>query len=329
MTPSVAEKKQPTPASYADFSDDEGGGWLSTAVQFFAIPLLIVCVAVGLYLGISLMVGSGPETAADFVELLRSDTINRRWQAAYELADRLRNNRDIEQFHEPRLIKALNGALLRAREEQSDPPRLAMFLLQVLGALKDPGSLAGVRAALEDRNDWTRSYAILAAAALGDRESIPRFREYAAHTDSGTRQAALRALAYLDQVEGLPYRLSTKTNEIALAHLGDRHEDVRFGAALVLSKAGDRTAVPTLTVMLNRKKLEEFDFDDKIGGIDRHKVRGKAILAAIHAVERLDCGDVPEVIAALGKLADDSVEGDFIVREAARKALRKLESKQN
>ena len=37
-----------TPASYADFSEEEEqGGWLKTSVQFFAIPMLIVVMAVG------------------------------------------------------------------------------------------------------------------------------------------------------------------------------------------------------------------------------------------------------------------------------------------
>ena len=71
-----------TPASYADFSDaEEQGGWLKTAVQFFAIPMLIVILAVGVYLGVRYLWGGGPKTAAEFVEVLsRQELRQRTWE---------------------------------------------------------------------------------------------------------------------------------------------------------------------------------------------------------------------------------------------------------
>ena len=80
---SPVEENPKSAASYADFSDEEQqGGWLKTSVQFFAIPMLIVVLAVGVYLGASMLLGTGPQTVSDFAELLRSDTVTRRWHAA-------------------------------------------------------------------------------------------------------------------------------------------------------------------------------------------------------------------------------------------------------
>jgi hypothetical protein len=321
--------EQQTPASYADFSDAQPGGWLRTAVQFFAIPLLIVCVAVGLYLGISLMVGTGPKSATDFVELLQSDTINRRWQAAAELAARLSVEEVPAEFRDPRLVRALVTALEGARAEQADPPRLSLLILNILRRLEDPIALDSVRAALDDEHAWVRSHAILALGGLKDRDSAERLRGFAVHTDAGTRQAALYVLAQLDQVEGLGvYRLSSQTREIALKHLGDRNEDVRFTAALILADAGEKeAALPVLLRMLDRSYLEQFPLDGRMSGISQYDLHSNVIAKAIRAVAALDCSDRPDVQQALERLADSDKEGDPQVREKARRALESLRAR--
>ena len=232
--------QKPPPTSYAHFEEEPPSGWLRTAVQFFAIPMLIVVVAVGLYVGVRWMVGAGPRDVADFVEVLQSETINRRYQAAYELADRLREEVPAE-FQDPRLIDALCATLERARAEKEDVPKLAMLVLRILARLENPAALPAIRDAADDEHPWIRSHAILALASLGDRESIPRFRELARSDDPGTRQAALDALSRLDQIEGMDsYRLSPRTRELVQAALGDPAEDVRFTAALILANAGIR-----------------------------------------------------------------------------------------
>jgi len=316
--------KPAPPASYADFEDEKPLGPLRVALQFIAIPLLIVGVAVGLYVGINLMVGTGPRSAKDFVQLLRSDTINRRWQAAYELADRLRGGEIPAEFRDPQLVSALCAALDQARREGEDPPRLACAVLGILRRLEDPASLPAVRAAVDDHNPWVRSYAILALGRLDDTQSRPRLVDLTRHEDPGTRQAALEALAEMDQVEGRPYRLSAETRDLVLAHLGDPAEDVRFTAALILADAGGREALPVLLRMLDREYLDQFPFEDQWGGLSLYKTRSRVILEAVGAVVKLGAGDDPQVLAALERLADDQVEGDAVVREAATEAIHRL-----
>lgn len=320
----MSEQQHPTPASYADFSDVQPGGWLRTLVQFFAIPFLIVCVAVGLYVLISLMLGGGPETASDFVALLQSDTINRRTQAAYELAARLAGREVPAEFRDPKLVSALCSALEKALEEHQDPPNHVRAILGILARLQDPASIDAVRRALDDEHPWTRSYAIITLARIGDRGSIDRMRAFADHEDAGTRQAALYALAQFDQVEGLDFRLSGPTREIALRHLGDRKEDVRFTAALLLAHARDREAVPVLRTMLDREYLEQFPLDSDQSGLSQYQIHSNVILKAIAAVVKLELRGDERVVELLGKLANDDNEGDPEVRRQARMALRKL-----
>jgi HEAT repeat protein len=321
MTPSVTENAPP-PSSYADFSDAEGGGWAKTALQFFAIPLLIVLVAVGIYVGVRLMVGTGPQTAGDFVNLLQSDTINRRWQAAFELSARLGSGPVPDEFRDPRLVSALCAALEPARREAAEDPRLAVHLLLILRRLADPAALGAVRDAAADPNPVIRSHAVRVLPALGDRESIPRLLELTKDGDHGTRQAALAALVELDQVEGLGFHLSEATRTRAREMLGDRHEDVRFQAAYELAKAGDAAALPVLRRMLDRAHLKTFEFDRSATGLSRYKIHSNLILRALDAARALDARD-PELIEAISKLARD--DGDADVREQARTVLKAWE----
>ncbi len=327
MSPAVAENPSP-PASYADFSDAEKGGWLRTAVQFFAIPLLIVSVAVAIWFGANLMVGSGPSSAADFVELLQSDTINRRWQAAFELARRLQGAEVPAEFRDPRLTATLGSALTRARADAGDDARLACTILGILGRLADPASLPAVRGALDDPHPWIRSYAVRALGGLGDRESAPRLRELASHEDPGTRQAALAVLAQFDVVEGVSTRLSPETRTLAVQHLSDPKEDVRFTAALVLARAGEgEAALPVLGRMLDRAYLEQFGMDATLTGISRYQLHSNLILRAIEAVERIDARNDEGILRGLQQRSLAEHEGDQQVRSAAQRVLKAWHTK--
>jgi len=322
------EKQAPTPASHARFDEEAPQGVLRTALQFVAIPLVIVGVAVGLYVGLSVVFNTGPKTAADFIDYLRSDTINRRWQAAYELAARLGTSEVPEEFHNPALVRELCRTLEEARREGEKPPRRAILVLAILRRLEEPSTAPAVRDALDDTDPWVRAHAILTLGALRDEPSRERILALAKSDDPGTRQAALEALSMLDQVTGMSFHLSEETHALALEQVGDVHEDVRFTAALVLADAGEReAALPVLRKMLDRSYLERFPFDDRWGGLDDYRLRSVILLKAIARVVALRCGDDAEVMAALGRLTDENAEGETEVREAARKALEALQLK--
>jgi len=322
-----------TPASYADFSsEEEQGGWLKTLVQFFAIPMLIVVVAIGVFFGVSLAIGSGPKSAADFAELLKSDTVTRRWHAAFELSARLKDGVP-DEFRDAKLVDALCTALENSRAEKQDPPTMAVTTLLLLGRIGESGSIPAVRSALDDSHPWVRSYAVTTLAALRDLESRDTIAKLVTDEDPSTRQAALAALASLEQREGVPYHLSAKLRDLLKQGVGDRAEDVRFTSALLLSRISERnSALPVLITMLDRDYLEKIvpndRMDTRLAGISRYRVHSNVILRGLGAVERLDCGDDENVVAAVRKLSDSDTEGDSDVRYRAQRLLTRWKKQQ-
>ena len=322
------EKQAPTPASHARFDEEAPQGFLRTALQFVAIPLVIVGVGVGLLIGFNLMVGGGPKTTSDFVRVLQSDTIGRRWQAALEIVNRINKGDVPAELRDPQLLNALSETLRAAREQQEDPPKVAVLVLNILRRLKEPSTLPAVREALDDPHPWVRSHAVVALGALKDQESRPRILALAKSEDPGTLQAALEALCTLDQVEGMPFHLSPETRAVALEHIGDPNEDVRFTAALVLADAGEKeSALPVLRLMLDRSYLDQFKVNDQWGAMDIYRLRSNLILKAIARAVSLSCKDDPKVLELLARLTNDDIEGDIEVRQAARKALELLQTK--
>lgn len=330
---SPTQDENRTPASYADFStEEEAGGWLKTLVQFFAIPMLIVVMAVGLFFGVSLMIGSGPKSAADFAELLQSETVTRRWHAAFELSARLKDGVP-DEFRDPKLVAALGQALERARKENQDPPKMAITTLLLLGRIGESSSIPVVREALNDKHSWVRSYAVTTLATLGDLESRDTILKFVKDDDPSTRQAALAALATLEQRGSPAYHLSPELRAMLRDAVGDRAEDVRFTAALLLANVNDRqNALPVLLTMLDRDYLEKIvpndRMDTRLSGISRYRVHSNVIARGLDAVQQLDCGDDEEVVAAVRKLSDSATEGDSDVRYRAQQLLTRWKKQQ-
>src|SRR5262245_32115623 len=101
------------------------------AVQFFLIPLMVVAVAVGVYVGFRSLLADdrGPQ---DYLNEVRFGGATRRWPAAYELS-RLMSDPKV------RADRTLGPALVKAYEEaKSDDPRIRRYLALAIGRLDPP-----------------------------------------------------------------------------------------------------------------------------------------------------------------------------------------------
>src|SRR5262249_42959510 len=139
------------------------------AVQFFLIPLAVVAIAVGVYVGFRSLLADdrGP---AEYLAEIRNGGSTRRWPAAYELS-RLMADPKI------RADKTLAPALVKAFETSSDDPRVRRYLALAIGRLDPPlpaDAVADLTQALQDPDSETRISVIWALGSSGDPAVVAR-----------------------------------------------------------------------------------------------------------------------------------------------------------
>jgi len=215
------------------------------AVQFFLIPLAVVAIAVGVYVGFrSLLTDDrGP---AEYLAEIRNGGSTRRWPAAYELS---------RQMADPkvRADKTLGPALVKAFEESKDDPRVRRYLALAIGRLDPPLPEAAVKdltEGLQDPDGETRISVIWALGSSGDPavvgQLVPLFS--APDTDAGIRKMIVYALG------ALPGDAQLTTLRTALQ---DPVADVRWNAAVALARHGNHEGVAVVQQMLDRPYVEQ------------------------------------------------------------------------
>jgi len=221
-------------------------------LQFLVFPLAMVAVAVGIFVlfGLITSEGKGP---GDYLDLIRTGSSNRRWQAAYELSKVIQQGEDPE-LEDPALVNRMVAAF---EDAEDDDPRVRRYLALALGRLGRPEAVPALLQYVEasrvgggDPDSETQIYAVWSLGAIEDPAAIPELVALAGDDDPGLRKTAVHALGVFDAAE------ATEALHVAL---GDPVEDVRWNAAAALARHGDVAAVPVVEQMLDRELLARSD----------------------------------------------------------------------
>jgi HEAT repeat protein len=207
------------------------------AVQFFLIPLVVVAVTVGVYVGFRALLADD-RSAKDYLAEIRNGGSDRRWPAAYELS-RLMSNPKV------RADKTLAPALVKAFLETRNDPDVRRYLALAIGRLDPPlpaDAVAGLTDALDDPDSQTRISVIWALGSSGDEAVVPRLIPlyHAQDTDAGIRKMGACA---------------TEIDTLRTA-LQDSTPDVRWNAAVALARHGRSEGTAVLHQMLDRAYVE-------------------------------------------------------------------------
>jgi HEAT repeat protein len=214
------------------------------AVQFFLIPLAVVAVAVSVYVGFRSLLADA-RTPEDYLREVQMGGSNRRWPAAYELS-RLMSDPKV------RADTSLAPALVKAFENSEGDAQVRRYLALAIGRLDPPLPPEGITdltRALDDPDSETRISVIWALGSSQDPAVVPRLIPLytAADGDPGVRKMVVYALG------ALPGDAQTVTLRTALQ---DTAADVRWNAAVALSRKGSREGVSVLKQMLDRAYVE-------------------------------------------------------------------------
>lgn len=258
----MVQEMAPAPAPSEPLNLLEGQQQFSSLLgQFFVIPMLIAVTAVAIFVGVKMMTAEDKDPVL-MVNEVRLQHGSARWQVAYDLNSRL--VRDPKSRENPRLVPAVMQAC-KELEPSSDPDdvKTRTYLVTVLGTLRSPAGMAVVEPAMRDRDGSTQVAAIQAAGAIGEKLVLPDLVAFAKSDDAGVRKAAVFALGLFnprrraaDKLEPL----SETEGKDALGAIYGAHQssiaDLKWNAALALSRWGQAEAAATLKTMLDRAYLE-------------------------------------------------------------------------
>ena len=273
------------------------------AVQFFLIPLAVVGIAVLAYVGFRSLLAND-KTAQEYLAEVRNGGSDRRWPAAYELSrlmgdPKVRADRTLA----PALVKAFDAA-------KDDDPRVRQYLALAIGRLDPPlppEAVAGLTKALEATDGESRVSAIWALGSSGDPSVVATLQPLATSPDKGIRKMVVYALG------ALPGDAQLVTLRTALQ---DVEPDVRWNAAVALSRKGNHEGVAVLRQMLDRPSVEQMVKRDVRQDEDRDPI-ADVMISGLRAAATLKDESLKPSVTTLSQ-QDRSMK----VRQAALEALK-------
>jgi len=286
----MSETQDPMPGGEGPLYAPETG-W-SLFLKLFIVPAAIVLVALGIFF-LGTLALQHPKTAEQYLQELRSDNTNHRWQAAFELSRILNQGEKIE------MDQTLREQLVQTfAESKKDDPRIRQYLALVLGRLKEKSAVPALSDAVKDESIDVRVYSLWALGNIEDPSGGPAALSALSDPDSGVQRMAVGALSALKYE---PARQALE-NELTNNNL-----PLRYDSAVALARLKDVKCVPTLLDMLNLKST----------GQPGDELVQSAKLAAIEGYRAL-----PDPMLMLKIREISKNESDLKVREAALDALK-------
>ncbi len=216
----------------------------SLAVQFFLIPLAVVAITVVVYVGFRALLADDRKPQ-DYLSEVRNGSSDRRWPAAYELSRRMADPKvRADRTLGPELVKAFVAA-------KDDNPKVRQYLALALGRLDPPlppEAVTELTKTLDSADSETRVDVIWALGSSGDPAVVATLQPLYESPDKGIRKMVVYALG------ALPGDAQLLTLRTALT---DTEPDVRWNAAVALSRKGSHDGVAVLRQMLDRQYVEQ------------------------------------------------------------------------
>jgi HEAT repeat protein len=276
------------------------------AVQFFLIPLAVVGITIGVYVGFRSLLADDRQPQ-EYLNEIRFGGSTRRWPAAYELSRMMADPK-------VRADKSLAPALVKAFQESKDDAQVRRYLALAIGRLDPPlpaDAVADLSRALDDPDSETRISVIWALGSSGDPAVVARIVPLysAPDADAGIRKMVVYALG------ALPGDAQITTLRTALQ---DPTADVRWNAAVALARHGRHEGVGVVQQMLDRQLVERTVTREVRQDADQDPV-ADVMISGLRAAAVLKDDSLKPSVTALSR-QDKSMK----VREAALEALRQI-----
>lgn len=319
-------------------------------LKLFVIPGLIVTVLLLVWQLPNMLVGRASEQPEKMIERLEQGSSIARFQAAFDLANKLRDDQYAKLRRNAAAATKLAGVLERQIERggaaggmDDDEVRFRTYLARALGEFEVQEGVGTLLKAAETSRDprerIVRDGAVQALAVRAYKLGRLKPPQQLENPDLETVLARLAVdedpvirlqTAYALGALGTPWAMERLGTMV-----GDPHADTRYNAAMGLAAHGDAKAIDTLAEMLDLTDLptvlEESDPQSRL--YKRAVIVSNAIQAAEELAKKNPEADLSPVIEALERIANaddaalDKARIPTPVRPKVRTVLKELRTR--
>ena len=258
------------------------------------VPLIIVSFSLLVFYLIRFLTQED-HTVYDYLNDIKSGSISKRWQSAFELSKMLSKANLVPD--DQRFISEMISAYQNSGQ---DDDRIKQYLALAMGKTGKKDFIAPLHKDLQSESEDNLKVIIHALGLLKDSQVVPELTRIAQHPDAKIRLESVIALGNIGDASSIA---------TLKPMLNDDEPNVRWDAAIALAKMGDGSGKSIILKLLDRKYLEQFKEVDK-------DEQSHAMLVAIKAAGILND---PLLDSALEVLSN--TDSDLLIRNAAIDAL--------
>ena len=263
--------------------------------SFFIIPFLIAVLGVLLFFAVRLLTME-PRTAYDYLNDVKTGSLTKRWQSAFELSKLMANFESLSK--DERFVSELMSAFEHSKHDDN---RVRQYLALAMGRTANARFVPALVSALKDEKEENLYALIYALGLLRDHSATSAIEPYLEDPQPYIRLASVIALGDI----GDPRAIGSLKKS-----LGDSEANVQWDAAIALAKLHDPSGKGILSKLLHREYLVQFSTVDS-------KERNHILMVAVQAAYFLNDPQLNNEIAFLAE-KDQNME----VRKVASAVLK-------
>ena len=232
--------------------------------SFFLIPLMLTIFGV-LFFFLFKMLTYEKQDPYHLLNNINSGSLTKRWQSAYELSNLMSDTTKI-----PRDQLFVNQLKTLYDKSIHDDSRIRTYLALAMGQTGNKIFCTNLLIGASDRYLENRIGAIRSLGMLGCEESVPYLNEFIlSDGDNQERLSAVISLGLLKDDSSIKF-----LSEI----LDDEEANLRWDAAISLTKIGSKKGYPIIEKLLNREYYSNYKEVD-VNEIDRSLLTALAIVS--------------------------------------------------
>lgn len=268
------------------YDKEEGKSIFGVIVHsFFVVPFLIAVFSVLLFAAVRILTVE-EHTVYDYLEDVKTGSLTKRWQAAFELSKVLANPKLVPT--EERFAAEMISAF---QHSEHDDDRVRQYLALAMGRTGQDRFVETLLAALKKEKEDNLYAIIYSLGLLKDKRATAQLYPFLDHPQSRIRLVTVMALGNIGDPQSLG-RLKTALN--------DPEPNVQWDAAIALAKSGNSSGKEVLVNILNRQYLAKYPEVDL-------EEQNHVILVALEAAGMLKDSELNEIIKHLSQ-TDQSMQ---------------------